>query len=216
MLGKLTGASLLVLGTLAMPAMAQNNTQTTNPNPPAAATQEKMATTQTQSGQNAQFMTQASQDDWRASKLVGVNIYGSNNEKIGDVNDVLIDRGGQAKAVIIGVGGFLGIGEKNVAIPFDRIEWVMTDARTANASGNVGASNSTVANANNATMNNSAAGTSNMTGSTATRTTNDVTGSTAAGTANSTSYRGYPDHGVLRMTKADLQSAPSFHWSNNQ
>jgi sporulation protein YlmC with PRC-barrel domain len=191
MLGKLTGASLLVLGALAMPAMAQNNT------------------TQTQSGQSAQAMTQASQNDWRASKLMGVNMYGSNNEKIGDINEVLLDQSGQAKVVIIGVGGFLGIGEKNVAIPFDKIEWVNNDTRMSNNAAGMNAAGQA-----NSSLNNSAANTSSATGSTSDRTTNDVTGTVSADTSNT--YRGYPDHGVLRMTKADLQNAPSFHWSSTR
>jgi sporulation protein YlmC with PRC-barrel domain len=200
MLGKLTRASLLVLGTIAMPAMAQNNATQPSTN----AQQPTMATTQTQSGQSAQVMTQASQNDWRASKLIGVNIYGSNNEKIGDVNEILLDQSGQAKGVIIGVGGFLGIGEKNVAIPFDKIEWVNNDTRMS--------SNAAGTNATGGQANSSAASTSNMTGSTANRTTNDVTGTVANESGNT--YRGYPDHGVLRMTKADLQNAPSFRWPN--
>ena len=50
-------------------------------------------------------------------QLIGANVYGANNETIGDVNDVLIGNDGQVRAVVIGVGGFLGVGEKNVAIP---------------------------------------------------------------------------------------------------
>src|SRR5215210_1663711 len=72
---------------------------------------------------SSQFMTHMNPDQWRGSKLVGVNIYGQNNEKIGDVNEVLIDRKGNADAVVVGVGGFLGIGEKDVALPFSAVEW---------------------------------------------------------------------------------------------
>jgi putative membrane protein len=57
-----------------------------------------------------------------ASDLTGTNVYGSNNEEIGDISDVILDRNGRLVAVVVGVGGFLGIGEKNVAIPFDAIE----------------------------------------------------------------------------------------------
>jgi sporulation protein YlmC with PRC-barrel domain len=53
-----------------------------------------------------------------ASKLMGASIQGANNEKLGTINDVLIDESGKVVAVIVGVGGFLGIGEKNVAIPY--------------------------------------------------------------------------------------------------
>jgi sporulation protein YlmC with PRC-barrel domain len=65
-----------------------------------------------------------------ASSLIGENVYNSsaeNAEKIGDVNDIVMGPNGTADAVIIGVGGFLGAGEKLVAIGFDRLNWVERD-----------------------------------------------------------------------------------------
>lgn len=62
-----------------------------------------------------------------ASGLIGEKIYTSpadDAETIGDVNDVVIGPNGTAEAVVVGVGGFLGIGEKNVAVDFDKISWV--------------------------------------------------------------------------------------------
>jgi sporulation protein YlmC with PRC-barrel domain len=49
------------------------------------------------------------------------NVYDSSDNKIGDVDDVLIDKEGHVTAMIIGVGGFLGMGEKDVAIPFSAL-----------------------------------------------------------------------------------------------
>ncbi|MGT2478784.1 PRC-barrel domain-containing protein (plasmid) [Methylobacterium oryzae CBMB20] len=46
---------------------------------------------------------------------------------VGKIEDVLVDGGGQVRAVVIGVGGFLGIGEKSVALPFDQIAWNFSD-----------------------------------------------------------------------------------------
>jgi hypothetical protein len=46
------------------------------------------------------------------------NVYDPSDNKIGDVDDVLIDKEGRVTAMIIGVGGFLGMGEKDVAVPF--------------------------------------------------------------------------------------------------
>src|SRR6202022_1499113 len=46
------------------------------------------------------------------------NVYDPSDNKIGDIDDVLIDKEGNVTALIIGVGGFLGMGEKDVAIPF--------------------------------------------------------------------------------------------------
>src|SRR4051812_15420642 len=55
-------------------------------------------------------------------QLVGAAVVGPNNERIGDVNDVLLDRNGQAVAIVVGVGGFLGIGEKDVAVRFNQVQ----------------------------------------------------------------------------------------------
>jgi sporulation protein YlmC with PRC-barrel domain len=55
---------------------------------------------------------------WRASKLVGVSVIGNDQKKIGTIEDVLFDHDGNAQVIVVGVGGFLGIGEKNVGVPF--------------------------------------------------------------------------------------------------
>ena len=44
--------------------------------------------------------------------MVGVNVYNQNNDKIGDISEVIVDKSGKADAVVIGVGGFLGIGRR--------------------------------------------------------------------------------------------------------
>ena len=59
----------------------------------------------------------------RLSKLVGVSVIGLDHNRIGEIEEVLVDRDGKAQAVVIGVGGFLGIGEKSVAVPFDTVLW---------------------------------------------------------------------------------------------
>lgn len=59
--------------------------------------------------------------DWRASKLIGARVVGPDDKSIGDINELLIAEDGGVDAVVVGVGGFLGIGEKNVAIPFDSL-----------------------------------------------------------------------------------------------
>jgi sporulation protein YlmC with PRC-barrel domain len=61
---------------------------------------------------------------WRASKLVGLSVYNDNNESIGSINDLLADKSGNIKAVVIGVGGFLGVGSHLVAIPYDKVKFV--------------------------------------------------------------------------------------------
>ncbi|MER9584942.1 PRC-barrel domain-containing protein [Mesorhizobium sp. M0276] len=61
-----------------------------------------------------------------ATNIIGETVYngtGDNAETIGKVSDVVFDKNGQAKSVVIGVGGFLGVGTKNVAFDFDKLQW---------------------------------------------------------------------------------------------
>jgi PRC-barrel domain. len=64
------------------------------------------------------------QGNWRASKVVGLTVYNDNNESLGSINDLLTDKDGTIKAVVLGVGGFLGVGEHLVAVPFDKVKFV--------------------------------------------------------------------------------------------
>jgi hypothetical protein len=59
--------------------------------------------------------------DVSAKALLTESIKNAANETIGDINDVLISGDGKVSAVIVGVGGFLGMGEKNVALPYDQL-----------------------------------------------------------------------------------------------
>jgi hypothetical protein len=145
------------------------------------------------------FITQQSPGQWRASKLVGVDVFGTDNAKIGDIREVLLNRDGAAEAVVIGVGGFLGIGEKDVAVPFKALEWT-TEPRTAARS----------------TVPSAPAPDAVPPVPTAPRTTADTTGSVAQqDSATIAVSRGYPDRAVLRMTKADLQNAPTFRYASD-
>src|SRR5690606_24056135 len=64
------------------------------------------------------FATAQSADDWRSSRLVGMAVYNAANERVGDINELVLNSNGQIEHVVIGVGGFLGIGEKLVAVSF--------------------------------------------------------------------------------------------------
>ena len=64
--------------------------------------------------------TSSFKGNWRSSKLVGLNVYNDSNESLGSINDLLTDKSGNIKAVVIGVGGFLGVGEHLVAVPSTR------------------------------------------------------------------------------------------------
>jgi sporulation protein YlmC with PRC-barrel domain len=61
---------------------------------------------------------------WRASKLVGVNVYNNDNEKIGDISEILLDTSGKVSGVIIGVGGFLGLGQHDVLVAMEQLKFV--------------------------------------------------------------------------------------------
>ncbi|MCB4822768.1 PRC-barrel domain-containing protein [Roseicella aerolata] len=68
--------------------------------------------------------TTVMRDGLRASKLVGSNVYNEENESIGEIDDLLIARqGGGQPVAVLSVGGFLGIGAKRVAIPFERLQY---------------------------------------------------------------------------------------------
>jgi sporulation protein YlmC with PRC-barrel domain len=127
--------------------------------------------------------------EWRASKLVGVNVYNESNEKIGDVNDVILGKSGTATNVILGVGRFLGMGEHFVAVTFDQLKWVDKPVRSTMASMSAAPASGTATNEDNS------------------RTT---TGS--ATTTTSTSENWYPDHAVFNATKDQLMSMPEFKY----
>ncbi|MGO4526237.1 PRC-barrel domain-containing protein [Microvirga sp. 2MCAF35] len=148
---------------------------------------------------SGQFMTQMQSNQLMASDLIGTRVVSANNESIGDVNDVILDRNGQVMAAVVGVGGFLGIGEKNVAVPFNSLEFM--NAQQAQALDSSRNGNSNV----------------NTTGSTATGNTASTGMGSAASTntATSSSDQNEPERVVLRMTKAELQAAPTFDKKGN-
>ena len=67
---------------------------------------------------------------WRSSKVVGLNVYNDNNEKLGAINDLILGKDGKVANVVIGVGGFLGMGEHNISVSFDQLKWVDEPIRT--------------------------------------------------------------------------------------
>jgi sporulation protein YlmC with PRC-barrel domain len=140
------------------------------------------------------------QGDWRASKVVGLKVYNNDNSSIGSINDLLTDKSGNIKAVVIGVGGVLGVGEQLVAVPFDKIKFVNEPVPSTTAS--------------TTTTTPSAAGDRPMSSTTTgTATTNTVpTGAAPAMTANANPW--YPDHAVFNATKDELKAMPEFKYSN--
>ena len=64
----------------------------------------------------AKFIAAQGTDQWVFSKFKGTDVLGPDNAHIGNVSDMLFDKNGKIFGLIVGVGGFLGIGEKSVAI----------------------------------------------------------------------------------------------------
>jgi sporulation protein YlmC with PRC-barrel domain len=105
--------------------------QTAPPSPaPAATTVTATTTTVTATS----WMTQEAPGQWRTSKLIGLNVYNNDNEKIGGISELIVDRAGKIEAVVVGAGGFLGLGEHDVAVPYAQINWAyqpVTSSRSA-------------------------------------------------------------------------------------
>jgi sporulation protein YlmC with PRC-barrel domain len=79
------------------------------------------ATTDTAQAGGASYLTEQAADQISANTYIGQSVYNGNNESIGDVNDLILKKDGGIVAAVVGVGGFLGIGEKNVAVPMEKI-----------------------------------------------------------------------------------------------
>ena len=71
---------------------------------------------------NAQFQTSVPADTLPISNYYNQAVYDTKDAKIGDVKDILVDKDGRMAAVILGVGGLLGVGAKDVAVPFSALK----------------------------------------------------------------------------------------------
>ncbi|MGH7077855.1 MAG: PRC-barrel domain-containing protein [Acetobacteraceae bacterium] len=100
---------------------AQTTTPPAPTNPPAA----RIATPNPQAN-NEHGPTgslEKSHGEWRASKLVGATVYNDSGDNIGSIDDLLVNNSGKIDTAIVSVGGFLGIGSKLVAVPFDKFKF---------------------------------------------------------------------------------------------
>lgn len=71
--------------------------------------------------QGESYMSSAPANGMQASNLIGADVKTTGDEEVGAVHDLIIDQDGQVVAIVVGVGGFLGMGEKNVAISWDQV-----------------------------------------------------------------------------------------------
>ena len=125
---------------------------------------------------------------WRASKLMGLDVYNEANEKLGDVNELILDKDGKVSAVVIGVGGFLGMGEHDIAVTMDKLKFVEEPVRTS-----------------------STTTTRETTTGTATAPAN-TTATTTTRTSNANDWT--PDHAVMSGNKEQLKALPQFKYSD--
>ena len=166
--------NLLVGGLLAsialVPALAQSNPPASSQPPAATATPSPTA-------------TKAQGNLWRASKLKGLNVYNEQNEKLGDISEILIDKSGKVDGIVIGVGGFLGMGQHDIKVEMSKLKFVDEPVRTSSTSTN--------------------------TGTTGTNTRATTAASSTASSAND--HKWYPDHAILSgASKDQLKSMPQF------
>jgi hypothetical protein len=115
--------------------------------------------------------------------LIGVNVYNEANEKIGEIEELIVDKSGKVDNVVLGVGGFLGMGEHYVAVPMEKLKWVNEPVRTSSTT-TAPADKSTVGEANRANRPQRAA-----------------------------DEKWYPDHAVFNATKDQLKAMPQFKYN---
>ncbi|MDO9427031.1 MAG: PRC-barrel domain-containing protein [Methylobacterium sp.] len=178
----------------------------------------------------SRFPTAPAPGTMRVSKIIGVGVIGMDHVRVGTIEDVLLAADGRIETVVIGVGGFLGLGEKYVAVPFDLLAWNVGDVPLT-------AGPTSVATPRNAatTAEAAQAGPQTMPGSDTTRDVlgavedkhsgrvTDATGSTEAqkptgerATVLAGASGNAPVRAELRLTKAELAAAPAFRFDGKQ
>ncbi len=124
-------------------------------------------------------------DVWRSSKLIGLGVYNDQNERLGDISEILLDKSGKVEGVVIGVGGFLGMGKHDIKVEMSKLKFVDEPVRTSSSSSST-------------TTTGAASNSSTSRPSTTT-------------TSASDSHKWYPDHAVLGgATKDSLKNMPEF------
>jgi sporulation protein YlmC with PRC-barrel domain len=81
----------------------------------------------TSAAYSAEMMSSVPSSSKTVSDWYKQDVYDPSNSKIGKIDDVLVSDSGQVNALVVGVGGFLGAGEKDVAVPFSAVKWTTKD-----------------------------------------------------------------------------------------
>lgn len=176
--------SLLSAAVIGSAAYAQSN-QPAPASPPAAST-----TTTTTAPAGKMDM----KGKWRASKIMGLDVYNEANEKLGDINEMIVDKDGKVHAVVIGVGGFLGMGEHDIAVSMDKLKFVEEAVRTSSTT--------------------SAPATTTERRDTTTGAATSTTTTTTPARTTATANDWVPDHAVMSGTKDQLKAMPQFKYSD--
>lgn len=152
------------------------------------------------------FVTVPPSGAWRATDLDGKDVYGAEGESIGEITDVLVSEDGKVMAVLVGVGGFLGIGEKDVAVSMAALEFGpgKTEGLKTEEEANAAAS--------------TASGTGSMAGGSAggTGMSGGTTGGAEAPAASAEPEEpvvgedNLPDRIVLNVSREQLEQAPAY------
>ena len=212
-------AGLVATSLLLGPAFGQDRSA------PAAVPSSGMAA----QGRAGQFIAEQPNTSLRLSKLKGVDVIGQDHTKIGDIDEVLIDRGGRIEAVVFAVGGVLGIGGKTVAVPYDQVLWNTGDvSRAASPSASLSPDNAPPAEEARtaAAERMPGAGVSDgalnavpegRSGTVDPGTGPVTTGATDRAPATvSVVGSGGPERAEVRLTKADIESAPEFRYTDQR
>jgi sporulation protein YlmC with PRC-barrel domain len=184
------------------PALAQTG-QTTPPSPQPSA---------------VGWITQLQPDQWRTSDLEGLAVYSSNNaDKIGNIDNLIFDSSGRVQAVVIGVGGYLGLGERDIAVPFGQIRFETQPRGTATGTTTGEARLAGTSPGGDTVASPAAAGTAAVpAGSNSPAAPNTpapgTSGALGLGQAPPAGSGSTPNHAVLMMsvTKDELRAAPEF------
>jgi sporulation protein YlmC with PRC-barrel domain len=165
-----------------------------------------------------EWITQLQPDQWRTSDLEGLAVYSSNNaDKIGNIDNLIFDSSGRVQAVVIGVGGYLGLGERDIAVPFGQIRFETQPRGTATGTTTGEARLAGTSPGGDTVASPAAAGTAAVpAGSNSPAAPNTpapgTSGALGLGQAPPAGSGSTPNHAVLMMsvTKDELRAAPEF------